>query len=141
MSIRCVQNSFHPNGLMAIHQRYGVKRFSTLCRIGGSGYKTLGSLAKSKSVTVKRRRAMWYHLYLPMDLWLGRGCPLNPYLKGYFVEYLRRDLRPRDLRVCPDEMFEMPGMKEFQEWSLLRGWVDEVMVKVGSLVRVCSSAT
>jgi len=48
---------------------------------------------------------MWDRLFYPVDYWLGRGRPLNPYLRGYLVDYMRRELRLRDLRVCPDKMF------------------------------------
>lgn len=38
---------------------------------------------------------------LPFELWLGRGRPLNPYLKGLMVEY-KSVLEPKDLRDVPD---------------------------------------
>lgn len=31
--------------------------------------------------------------------------------------------RWHQLRLIPDDLFEMPGMKDFLEWSLLRAWV------------------
>ena len=37
---------------------------------------------------------------MPLELWLGRGRPLNPYLKGSLVEWLRRET---DLQMFPDE--------------------------------------
>ena len=32
-------------------------------------------------------------------------------------------MRPRELSLIPDELFEVPGMKDFLEWSTLRVWV------------------
>ncbi|GER51052.1 mitovirus RNA-dependent RNA polymerase [Striga asiatica] len=98
VSMRCLQNDYHPNGLFIIHkeskvsldvkERKGVieKRFSTFCRVGGMGYKTLSRLNTSSSKTVLRRRAMWNRFVLPLELWLGRGEPLNPYYIGYLIE-------------------------------------------------------
>lgn len=91
ISLRCLQNYYHPNGLFAIHHKYGVKR-KNLCRIGGRcGYRTLSRISTTSSSTM--RRAMWMRTTLPLDLWLGRGRPLNPYLKGFLVEFLRKELK------------------------------------------------
>ncbi|ROV86622.1 hypothetical protein VSDG_10208 [Cytospora chrysosperma] len=40
ISIRSLLNSYHPFGLVAIADKYNIKRFSTLARIGGAGFKT-----------------------------------------------------------------------------------------------------
>lgn len=73
ISLRCLQNDYHPNGLIAIHMKYGEKRVST--RIGGHGFRTLARLAHTSSNAVKRKRAMWDRTILPLELWLGRGKP------------------------------------------------------------------
>lgn len=44
ISVRALLNSHHPYGLMAIGQKYPIKRFSTLCRIGGAGFRVLARL-------------------------------------------------------------------------------------------------
>ena len=56
-------------------------------------------------------------LYGPdgFDLWLGRGGPLNPYLKGVIIARLRKEMRPKDLRLIPDELFIQEKVKEFLE--------------------------
>lgn len=76
------------------------------------GYRTLAKLSHHSSPTVRRRKAMWTRLSLPLEWWLGRGKPLNPYLKGYLVEYLRKECRPGELRLAPEEFFELPGMRD-----------------------------
>lgn len=43
---------------------------------------------------------------LPFPLWLGRGLSLNPYLRGLMVEFLRKEMRPRELILFPDELVE-----------------------------------
>ena len=123
VSVKSCLIYYYPTGLMAIHDRYGVKRFETLCRIGGSGFRTLSSLNNPSSTVVKRRKAMWEKAKYPMHIWLGRGKPLNPYLHGFLVSWLRKELRPKDLKVAPDNYFQQIGMKEFLEWSLLRSWM------------------
>lgn len=35
ISTRCLSNFFHPYGYYAIRLKYSIRRFSTLCRIGG----------------------------------------------------------------------------------------------------------
>ena len=133
VSLRCLLNYFHLYGLIAIHHRYGVRRrFSTQCRIGGSGYRTLSALSSSSSKVIKRIKAMWSRTLLPLSWWIGRGKPLNPYLYGYLAEWLRKELKPQDLRVVPDQYFEQPGMKDFKEWSssFFLPWLRRVTFRV-----------
>ena len=121
ISVKCLLNSFHPFGAMAVHKKYGLKRFSSLVRINGGGYRTLGRLDHTRSLSVNRLRGMWDKSNLPFELWLGRGSPLNPYLKGYIVDLLRKEMRPRDITLVPDQLFKQIGMKDFLEWASLRG--------------------
>lgn len=126
VSCRALCNYFHPYGAYAIHMKYGLKRFSTFCRIGGTGYKALSTLSNiSKcSRSVQRKHAMFTRASkLPLDWWFGRGKPLNPYVRGRLVSYLLNQMRPRDLNLAPSKYFEMPGMNDFLEWSLLHRWM------------------
>lgn len=68
---------------------------------------------------------MYTRSRLPFDLWIGRGRPLNPYLLAYLIEILRHEMKPKELRLPPDNLFEMPGMKHMLEWMSLRGWVKQ----------------
>jgi hypothetical protein len=38
---------------------------------------------------------------LPFELWLGRGNPRNPYLRGIIMDLLRREMKPRELSLRP----------------------------------------
>jgi hypothetical protein len=80
---------------------------------------------------------MWDRLFYPVDYWLGRGRPLNPYLRGYLVDYMRRELRLRDLRVCPDKMFQQIGIRGMVSSTRM----DAILAKTSLLVRVCSFTT
>lgn len=79
---------------------------------------------------------MYMKGFLPVDLWLGRGSPLNPYLKGYLlkgylIEYRRRvaieafacsaliDITS----VLPPEYYELEAIGDFRQYSTLRAWV------------------
>ncbi|GER38236.1 replicase polyprotein 1ab [Striga asiatica] len=41
---------------------------------------------------------------LPLKWWIGRGKPLNPYLRGRIVECLFAELEPEQLSMFPDAM-------------------------------------
>ena len=125
ISVRCLSNFFHPYGTYAIRFKYSIKRFSTFCRVGGVGYRSLGRLSNKMSLLQRRRHLMWTRPMLPIELWLGRGRPLNPYIKGHLVRFLRRRLVPRDLQYPPIDLFEQSGMSDFLEWSLVRSWMEE----------------
>lgn len=121
VSIKAVLNAHHPYGLYAIANKYKIKRLSTFCRLGGAGYRTLASLPQTRSKKWKRYWSMWNKLNLPLDLWLGRGRPLNPYLRGYIIAHLRTVLKPKDLRIPPEELFFTEDQHTFQ--FFFPGWV------------------
>lgn len=64
---------------------YPIKRFSTLCRIGGAGYRTLSRLQHTPSPR--------------FSMYTRRGRPLNPYLRGVLIDYLRKEMFPKELKV------------------------------------------
>lgn len=90
ISIKALKNFFNPYVLIAIDGIYSVRRFSTLCRIGGMGYKGLSNLDKKRPKRFEQVWCMRIKKNFPsMEWWLGRGYPLDPYLKGVMVDYLR----------------------------------------------------
>lgn len=128
VSARALCNFYHPYGLIALGLKYRCQRFSTLCRIGGMGYKQLGSLTSRRSLRTSRLWAIQIRSLLSkgsLGLWLGRGIPLNPYLKFHLINIILKQMRPKDLRVIPDELFPTDKVKDFLEYSLLRGWMKE----------------
>lgn len=72
-----------PFGLMAIQEKYNVRRFATLARIGGAGYRTFCSLASRPSRRWERLRVMSEKQHSgqssPLEFWLCRGYPCGPY--------------------------------------------------------------
>lgn len=67
---------------------------------------------------------------LPIDWWLGCGKPLNPYINGLLVSYIRDQLKPKQLKGVPEEFFSQPGMAHFFEWSLTRSWMVQWLASV-----------
>ena len=124
ISARCLSNYFHPHGLSAIWIKYPVPKFSTFCRIGGVGFKSLARLPHM-SLKLKRRHAMWARLHLPLDLWLGRGMPLNPYLEGRLIYTCVRSNPLWDLEPPPREVFKWSWFHEFLEYTMFRSWMTE----------------
>ncbi|CAH1444039.1 unnamed protein product [Lactuca virosa] len=59
----------------------------------------------------------------PLDFWLGKGRPLSPEAHGRLVRLLRAKLKPRELILPPDELFETEESRYFLEYSLLYGWM------------------
>ena len=76
----------------------------------------------------KGRIADWLVLPLSsgrgsLELWLGGGLPLNPYLRFVVWDKITSQLRPKDLRVTPAELFVTEKVNDFQEYTTLRSWV------------------
>lgn len=105
VSIKAVKNFYNPYGLMAVDGKYSIKRFSTLCRVGGMGYKGLSRIDHVRS---KHYDRVWHmrtkFVYQDIEWWLGRGRPLNPYLRGLMIDHLRPVMKPKDLRLAPPEL-------------------------------------
>lgn len=112
-------------GLINIRNKYKVP-YVALCRVGGAGYKTLGSIHTKRS---KKWERLWVAFNkpscgerLPFEFWLGRGYPLNPYLKGLIVDFLRKELKPKELKLVPEELtFE--NQSELLEYTLIHQWM------------------
>ncbi|KAI5677301.1 hypothetical protein M9H77_08251 [Catharanthus roseus] len=96
VSFKSLLNSHHPFGLMAVHKHSGC-RVTTLTRVGGARYKALARFYQPQS----------YH---------GMAA-LNPYLRGFIIDFLRREMIPKELRLILDDLFE--GQVTFLEWSIL----------------------
>lgn len=59
---------------------------------------------------------------LPIELWLGRGRPISPYLRGFFIDFLRHRFRPRDLAGYPPGLIP-DDQQELVERTMLGGWL------------------
>ena len=46
---------------------------------------------------------------MPFEFWLGRGKPLDPYLRGFLIWILREAYKlnqPKDLSVTPESLYK-----------------------------------
>jgi len=61
---------------------------------------------------------------LPLEYWIGRGNPLNPYLRGRIIWFRRKELKPKEIRLPPEQLcFE--GEVVFNEHTLILNWVKQ----------------
>jgi hypothetical protein len=75
---------------MAVQMKYPCQRFSTLARGGGAGFRQLARLDHYRNLHFER--TMYNRFRLPFELRLGRGLPLNPYLRGVIIYFRRKEI-------------------------------------------------
>lgn len=93
--------------------------------MGGSGYRHLGGPPIARSLKARKQWAMWTRTLLPFDLLVVRERNATESLfnkRGRLVDYLLAVMKPKDLKVIPSELFQMPGMGDMLEWTLFQGW-------------------
>lgn len=139
ISIPACLSCHHPYGVMAIDDRYSLKRFSTACRLLGKSFKAIGrlpsnapqwddcdgiskSLKRLSIVFLKRR-----YSFKPSGLswWFGRGLPLHPYIRGRLLSLLWDKLKPKDIRPAPSMYYVYYKVQQFDEYSVLRNWMSQ----------------
>lgn len=138
VSLKDLMGSHHPMGIASLRMRYPQVPDRVLMRFQGAGYRTLARpLAKRPKKYIRLAGILAKYL-LPTELWLGRGQPLNPYVKAAVVLKLVEILKPKDLKLVPDQFIPdeddivinpntgKPGKHDFNsrgflEYSLLRG--------------------
>lgn len=130
VSVKSLLSVHHPYGLMAVMDRFPPKRFSTLLRLGGAGYKVLSKIDHHLPPKYERLKVIFRKTKQPMEFTLGRGRPLNPYLRGILYQEVLQKMAPKDLILPPDDLFEVPGMIDIYEHTR----VDGTMVDLCTLV-------
>jgi len=91
--------------------------------LAGAGYWTLSRLNQTLSPKYQRLKAIWDKRNLPFELWLGRLRPLNPYLRGHLIDYLRKAFKPTDLKLCPPDLYNDDCRELLAEITVVKGWV------------------
>lgn len=76
MSARCLLAYHHPYGLMAICNIHSLRRFSTLVRIGGGGYRVLAKLSHTRSRHFERVLAMYTKPRVGVTMTIHYNCGL-----------------------------------------------------------------
>ena len=116
-------------GLCQLCASYGITNPNILFRLAGAGYRT-----RSRLYSTPRSRR-WERLWvvstkqpgtsqLPLEWWIGRGQPINPYLKGIIVDRLRKELKPKELRVVPEEVV-FSAEREILERTVIHNWMKQ----------------
>ena len=97
-------------------------------RLGGAGYRVRSRMMSTQSKRWERLRVAIGKpsgsRQLPIEWWIGRGKPINPYLKGIIVDYLRRELKSKEIKLIPEE-FVFDGEKEILDRKLVRNWLSQ----------------
>lgn len=102
-------------------------RNASLSLVGGAGFRQLATFDHKRNRHFERVLAMYTKQRLPFELWLGRGSPLNPTLRGVIIYLLRREMKARELTLIPDDLLEVESIKEFLELT----------TRVRDLLRYC----
>lgn len=106
-------------------------RLSTLLRVGGFGFRASSRPLSSRTHGKRVRRLIALRLYGILPLYIWFHCILgyfpSPEVIGAVIERLREHYAPVDPRLPPLAHFPYPGMHDFLEWSLYRGWMEQYL--------------
>lgn len=128
VSMQALHTARSTVAICQIAEKYRVCNPRILFRLKGAGYRVMARLYSSY------RTRSWERLWvastkplsstpLPIEWWIGRGKPLNPYLKGLIVALLRKELRPKEIRLVPKEMLFGDGESDILEYTLVHNWM------------------
>ncbi|KAM3320317.1 hypothetical protein P3S67_007517 [Capsicum chacoense] len=125
VSLRLLLSCRTTIGLCSIRNKYPVS-VSTLQRLGGAGFRVRSRLFSTQSKRWERLKAACCKPNrshpLPLEWWIGRFGNLNPYLKGKIVDYLRRELKPKEIDLFPEEMV-FDKERDILEHTVILNWV------------------
>lgn len=110
-------------------------RVSTELRLMGVGFKACSRPLNSvkHGIRVKRLLIMRTHSLLrcvSLELCLATvlGHPIQPEVIGRLVYIMLEFFTPNDPILPPERVFPHPGMMDFNEYSLYRGWMEQYLV-------------
>ncbi|KAH0706218.1 hypothetical protein KY285_010713 [Solanum tuberosum] len=56
--------------------------------------------------------------------WKAAPSPLNPYLKGKIIDFLRKELKPKELQLFPEGLV-FDGERKILERTVVRQWMEQ----------------
>jgi len=125
ISLRLLLSCRTTLGLCTVSNKYPIG-ISVLQRLGGAGFRVRSRLYSTQSKRWERLKAAAQKPNrshpLPLEYWIGRGKPLNPYLKGKIVDFLRKELKPKEIRLFPEEMV-FDKERDILEHTVIHNWV------------------
>lgn len=129
-------------GVLQIGRRYNVTNPNILFRLKGAGYRVLSRLHSTRS---RKWERLWVAAkkplgtsHYPLEWWIGRGNPINPYLKGQIVAMLRKEFQPKDIRLVPSDLFSGDGEEWMAEYTTYRSWITSWLKWTKWWVSVCA---
>jgi hypothetical protein len=115
-------------GLCQLAQKSQMDSQNRLQRLAGAGYRVRARLKTTPSRKYERLKAAsgkpWGSQRLPLEWWISRGFPLNPYLKGRMIAYLLLEMKPKEIGLFPEEMV-FDGEREINERTVLQKWLQQ----------------
>lgn len=128
ISLRALWNCRTTVGLCRLAHSYNVSSTSVLFRLAGAGYRVRARYLSTTSKRWVRLRAIAAKPFrsgqLPLEFRLGRGNPINPYLRAKMIAYLRREFKPKEIRFLPEELV-FDGEREILERTVLLNWMKQ----------------
>lgn len=128
ISLRALWNTRSTVGICALAEKYKVTKPSVLFRLAGAGYRVRARLHTTQSKRWARLRAVSSKPLrsgaMPLEWWIGRGNPLNPYLRARLILFLLKEVKPKEIRFFPDAMV-FDGEREILERTVLSGWMKQ----------------
>lgn len=128
VSLKSLLSSRTSLGICQLAAKYKVP-LRILFRLAGAGYRVRSRMMTTLSRKWERLKSIRGKLthqegQLPLDFWIGRGLPLNPYLKGKIIDFLRKEFKPKEIRIPPEGLL-FDGEVEICERTVLRGWMEQ----------------
>ena len=114
--------AYSPFGLAALNEKSSGRRFSTIAIIGGAGYKVTGSIPRLNRERIRFMCLRGSQKGMPLEYWMCRGLPCNPYLRGAILYFVRQRLKPKELKVIPEDLLTQ-GELEILERTMVRRWM------------------
>lgn len=127
VSVRALLQCKTTLSLLALRVKYQLD-FRVVARLSECGCKALGRLWHKRSEKLEClytafSRPVGADL-LPLDLWIGRGFPLDPYRQGLIVDLVRRRLSPGELKPPPESLVS-DEYQEVLERTLIHNWMQQ----------------
>lgn len=85
--------------------------------LGSVGRRAICSFPHTSNKRIRKLFYMYTKSISPLEIWLGRGAPLNPYLLGILRE---KAVAPKDLRVPPEGVITDEAV-DFAEYTVRLG--------------------
>lgn len=128
ISLRALTACRSTVGLVQLASQYNITSVNVLQRLAGAGYRVRARLMSNQSKRWTRLKVAAGKPFrsgqLPLEFLIGRGSPLNPYLKGKMVAYLLREIRPKEIKLFPQELV-FDGEREILERTVLFNWMKQ----------------